>query len=182
MSESTKELSGRELDIEIAERVMGWVWMKRVGENVAWLFSPDSKDVDTGEKGFFGEPIIRRNGIVGPFTEYDGNARKEVADLPRWSSSIEAAMQIVGKMQERGFGVRIEDSRTVNASRMTPYDRILKEGQWRVGFLEPERESYDLVIDGELCHGAQQIFSVTASSLSEAICRAALDLADYQNQ
>jgi hypothetical protein len=99
---------------------------------------------------------------------------KGIQEVPYYSSSIAAAMQVVEKMREGGFGVRIEDSRTVNASRRTEYDRVLQDGEWQVGFLEPEREDYNAVIDGKVCHGARQIFSVTAATLPEAICRAAL--------
>jgi hypothetical protein len=96
--------SGRELDAEVAERVMGWVWMKRVRQNNAWLFPPNSRDVNTGEEGLFGEPIITRNHTVGPFEEYDGLARKNESHVPRYSESIEAAVQAVEKMRERGYG------------------------------------------------------------------------------
>lgn len=106
------ELSGRELDAEVAERVMGWQWMSRVNysgatgpddlkKTSAWLFPPDSEDTDTGKEGMFGETIYMRNGIVGPFVPCLPR-QKETTGFhgPRYSSDIAAAMQVEGRIAE----------------------------------------------------------------------------------
>jgi hypothetical protein len=150
------KLSGRELDVAVAEHVMGW------REDIDRDYSPPQIN------------WVAQNGAYER-VKYDPRNSENVNSWG-WqpSKSIADAMQVVEKMRERGFGVRVEDSRTVNASRRTEYDRVLQDGGWQVGFLEPEREDYNAVIDGKVCYGARQIFSVTAATLPEAICRAAL--------
>lgn len=151
MPESDKELSGKDLDAAVAERVMGWIWLSRAGQGSAWLFPPDSKDVDTGEQGMFGEPIIERsywphfNGaIVGPFIEYDGKSQKNESYVPHYSESIEAAMQVVEKLR---------DKKNDRYCEMTNID-----GPWEAMFWQ----------------GATPLGKRQSDSLPEAICRAAL--------
>lgn len=109
-ADGVDRVAGRELDTLVAERVMGWKWMSRACDSKnanpyrsAWLFPPDSVDVDTGREGLFGEPIIVRNGIVGPFREYDGGRKEQGGNLPHYSTDIAAAMEVVEKMREQGF-------------------------------------------------------------------------------
>ncbi len=114
---------GREINMLIAEWVMGWRWMSRVGHSPnsnpyrsAWLFPPDSEDADTGEKDMFGQPIIVRKsiaypgiGTVGPFQEYDGG-RKETSWTPDYSGDISAAWLVVEKMRPtHGFWIDGDD-------------------------------------------------------------------------
>jgi hypothetical protein len=76
----SKELSGRELNFAIAERVMGWERGKRYGNgNGEWII-PDWKQ-------------------VLPLTW---------SRTPQFCESIEAAMQIVEKLRERGVWTQIQ--------------------------------------------------------------------------
>jgi hypothetical protein len=149
--------TGRELDAAVAERVMGWVWMSRINEGSAWLFPPDSKDVDTGKTGIFGEPIFTRSywpyshgSIVGPLTTYDGVSRKSESYEPHYSESIEAAMQVVEKMREQGWSFAC-----------TLYEGKLPYASFCKGTVATSRNA-------------------EADSLPEAICRAALSAVDSQ--
>lgn len=85
---SDKELSGRELDITMAERVM------------CWPRHDNDDDRDYSETYF---SAYNDGGQIVVF--HEGSQRK----AERWSptQSIEAAMQVVEKMQERGWESRI---------------------------------------------------------------------------
>lgn len=150
---NSETLSGWELDTLVAERVMGWQWMKRVGQNRAWLFPPDSVDGDTGEEGIFGEPIVVRDHIVGPFEPYDSQARKESgSDVPRYSSSVEAAMEVIEKMRDR-LDWRLD---TANGQRCIGWQVVVLLGSYIVA-------------------------TARSKSLPEAICHAALKAVDSSN-
>ena len=96
----------RALDAEVAEKVMGWVWMQRVGDDAAWLFPPDSKDET--RTGNFGYPVVSRCGYTGPFEPYRGG-RKEKSDfIPLYSSEITAARLVVEKMRENVAGFELD--------------------------------------------------------------------------
>lgn len=113
--------AGGELDALVAERVFDWVWMSRADDSPnsnpyksAWLFPPDSRDVDTGERDWFDRPIIKRTtkdgrwlGIVGPFRPYDGGMKEGACfTLPNYSTDIAAAWEVVEKIKvlpERGM-------------------------------------------------------------------------------
>lgn len=80
----SKELSGRELDAAVAEKVMGWTR------------NPHYKDITM--------PILDMC-FEWDACGYGSN------DLARYSESIEAAMQVVEKMRERGHSVQINGFR-----------------------------------------------------------------------
>lgn len=91
-----KELSGRELDFAIAERLMEWTWWslltecylvppflaRTFSEHSAWGWQRGKTDRVGGE-------------IATQFVDYSHVV------LPRYSQSIEAAMQIVTKLSRR---------------------------------------------------------------------------------
>jgi len=89
MPESTKELSGAELDRAVAERVMGW------HQETDYDYKP---------------PQINWVDKNGDFQEI-ANCEGQLANLPLWkpSESIEAAFQVVEKMRERGFVFQLTD-------------------------------------------------------------------------
>lgn len=148
--------TGWPLNAQVAERVMGWVWMSRVRQGSAWLFPSDSKDVNTGEHGLFGEPIIVRSywphsnaSIVGPFTKYDGHSRKNQSYVQRYSEDIAAAFGVVDKMGELGFAF--------SCKRHDPAAR------WMVSFSS---------LDAAAALKAGSTVDWIAPTLPEAICRA----------
>jgi hypothetical protein len=112
VSESTKELSGEELDRAVAERVMG---------NTL--------------------PEVWSDPTVGPSHGDPGGYRIGVRP---YSSSIEAAMQVVEKMRERHWCISI-------------LNQFHEGPRWYASFEAVEREAY-----------------ASDDSLPTAICRAAL--------
>lgn len=84
--------SGRELDAEVAERVMGWTIAP---EGDRWRVSAtgdycNSWSVDSPNLADLDDDINDR--VYGRYA------------MPRYSESIEAAMQVVQQMRERGYG------------------------------------------------------------------------------
>jgi len=81
--------AGRELDLEIAERVMGWRWLTGNHGDVSswrgeqrWLLPPDMaiQDVPAGEWDYYA-------------AEEDG--RYTLVDVPRYSADMGAAWRVV---------------------------------------------------------------------------------------
>src|ERR1041385_4645627 len=89
MSDSTKELSGRELDIAIAERVMRWPRRDRDDDR-------DYEDTYFSAYNDGGQIVVFRGGSQ--------------RSAERWSpaQNIEAAMQVVEKTRERGVWTQIQ--------------------------------------------------------------------------
>src|ERR1041385_8335833 len=88
MSDSTKELSGRELDIAIAERVMRWPRRDRDDDR-------DYEDTYFSAYNDGGQIVVFRGGSQ--------------RSAERWSpaQNIEAAMQVVEKMREQHWCISI---------------------------------------------------------------------------
>jgi hypothetical protein len=120
MPESTKELSGRELNFAIAEKVMGWKRGTRYGNgNGEWII-PDRKE-------------------VLPLTW---------SRTPQFCESIEAAMQVVAKLEKD------------NMISLTHFANLPSESKWIVALSSCAPGYID--VRGE------------SDTLPEAICRAAL--------
>ena len=112
MPESTKELSGRELDAATAERVMGWerVMLFDHAFNPVWLSDTTREMYTTGTQvPYLVPPGRMQDGAneVGAREVINGLTIGGDQDLPRYSESIEAAMQVVEKMRERGWSFDI---------------------------------------------------------------------------
>lgn len=92
MSESSKELSGRELDIAIAQRVMQWPRRDRDDDR-------DYEDTYFSAYNDGGQIVVFRGGSQ--------------RSAERWSpaQNIEAAMQVVEKMRERDYSIQINGYR-----------------------------------------------------------------------
>lgn len=80
------DVAGRELDVLIAEKVMGWTWYK-TGRGARMLCEPHHGQLADGS-----EPI----------------ANLATFSVPLYSSDIAAAWSIVEKMQELGWTFAIE--------------------------------------------------------------------------
>ena len=140
MSDSTKELSGRELDIAIAERVMRWPRRDRDDDR-------DYEDTYFSAYNDGGQIVVFRGGSQ--------------RSAERWSpaQNIEAAMQVVEA-----------------AIPLLPDNEVIKN----LGFAQVRMYRY---ANGTWCVAFTKRSgkSVTASSLPEAICRAALAAMEQKN-
>lgn len=123
-----EQLRGRELDIAIAERVMGYDWWRSKVSGKRCLF-PEGRQYP-----WF---IYRATGDEQLTADYDHQ-------VPPYSTSIEAAMEVVEKLRTEHWCV-------------TLMNQFSKGPQWYVSFETVEGETY-----------------ATCDSLPEAICLAAL--------
>lgn len=115
-----KELSARERDALIAVHLFGWEWMGR--DNVEY-------DGIVFRRAIYGPPpYVRFNysdEIYRPATESDPlfsdwdsccglrgqSGHIEHHGMPRYTSDISDAFQVVEKMREKGFGIQIVSTR-----------------------------------------------------------------------
>jgi len=131
-----KEPSGRELECEVAKRVFGFRWFHCAGANGVerdQFMSPETA-----------ETWRRLNWTLA---EVDGPQDDQFNDdtaAPKYSKSIEAAMQVVEKMREQGWSFAC-----------TWYEGKLPYASFCKGTAKSSRNA-------------------EANSLPEAICRAAL--------
>lgn len=140
-----KELSGRELSALVAERVMGSVWDETRCRACGWPLAA----FDDG--GCTIESCSQR-----PYP-----ARR--ADEPaQYSSSIEAAMQVVEKMWQMGWQAELVNCYMLN----TPI--VENVCMWYVRFIDNKNDMNN--------------WSAEANTLPEAICRAALAAIEGKNQ
>lgn len=127
------KLSDAEINVLVAEKVMGWTRLQSTSrpEIVAFL-SPASR------KSQYFQSQIAAGKLVDAESGDEANA-------PHYSTLINAAMQIVEKVREQGFGVTLKT----------------KQSFWRVEiYPEPDNGHDGLNVEND--------------SLSRAICEAAL--------
>lgn len=98
--------ASRELDAEIAEKVMGWMWVEHSPKQQALpgftsvvRFLADPKWV----KGLGSDP----SWFIVPADMTTPVAEDVDAGIPHYSTDIAAAWQVVEKMRERGLNVSI---------------------------------------------------------------------------
>lgn len=97
MSEAETQLSDRELDALVAERLMGWRdvtinrndgnWITIYGCKPAWMSFPS---------------FWQLQGAISK-----GRGGEEKRHIPDYSTDTACAFQVVEKMRERGFGVTL---------------------------------------------------------------------------
>lgn len=143
------DLNDRQIDALVAERVFDWEWWERSFNKCSsrrCLFPPERDgwirlnfSVDYWSRG---QPSTKR------FSDWDECCRNDqtgARGLPRYSTLINAAMQIVEKVREQGFGVTLKT----------------KQSFWRVEiYPEPDNGHDGLNVEND--------------SLPRAICEAAL--------
>lgn len=134
--ERAEALTGRDLDAAVAERVMGWTIAP---EGNRWRVSA------TGE--YINSWCVDSPNLADLDSDVDDRLYGRYA-MPSYSTDIAAAMQVVEKMQERGFRIFIRD-----------YEGVIT---WEVKFASVKGPSYE----------------ASGNDLPEAICRAALQAID----
>lgn len=96
----SEELSGRELELEVAKRVFGFRWFHCAAANGVernQFFSPETAET--------------WRGLDWTLTEIDGPQEDQFNDdtaAPKFARSIEAAMRIVEKMRDLEWSVYIQ--------------------------------------------------------------------------
>lgn len=147
-----KELSGRELEVEVARCLFGFRWFHCAGANGV-------------ERNQFLSPETAQTWreLNWALTEIDGPRDDQFNDdtaAPKFARSIEAAMQVVEKFIDMGGRVSMRGMRFITEGMADEY----KPG-WRVNFYRFQRD---------VPPGTRFSFDTESESLPEAICRAAL--------
>jgi hypothetical protein len=117
----SEELSGRELELEVAKRLFDFRWFHCEANEVErnQFLSPGTAEV------------WRELGWV--LTEIDGMQDDQFNDdTPKFSRSIEAAMRVVEKMREQGWNVCLTDDSDVEGMAWHVGFDNFKEGKVRV--------------------------------------------------
>jgi len=89
-------MTDREMDALVAEKIMGWVWLRHIvrpssGQGYEWmrsLFIPDHKV----------EPFEEGTGELGNVPSH-GEEPVAIMNAPHYSTDLNAAWQVVEKMQ-----------------------------------------------------------------------------------
>lgn len=124
-----ERIAGSDFDAEVAEKVMGWQWMvyaikPREGEETAQLHESESVMWKVAPSG-----VLRSASRWG---------------IPRYSTDVAAAFQIVEAMRAKGFGFHMQDD----------------NGGYAVGFDDWNEHSSGSV------HGATAALAISLASLS----------------
>ncbi len=85
----------RDLNAKLAERLFGWIWLRREWSHWRWL--GPSSDIDTGPGPTWGS--VR---AVRP-DEMD-ECKPEDVDIPDYAGTWEGAGLVVEAMRKRGYG------------------------------------------------------------------------------
>jgi hypothetical protein len=96
--------AGRELDILIAERIFGWVWVVATAWNARWLCEPDRYQTANPK-------WPKWDGSTEVLVRYPQQCEPdEHGYLPQYSSDIAAAWEVVEKMKAFSLGQRVDGS------------------------------------------------------------------------
>jgi hypothetical protein len=144
------ELTGRELDAAVAEKVMGWEWLERLnggskGTSRKAIFPPE--DSDWVRVNFNADHWRPAQNGTERFSDWDDCCRSPDGDygMPCYSTNIAAAMQVVERFPEWTI-FKVDDSENSTAS-----------------------VEYHVEVTNDC-----RVFTCRAASVPEAICRAAL--------
>lgn len=154
MSEQLAELAGRDLDAVVAVRVMGWEWLERLED----LYQRPRKVIypplgpDWIRFNYFWDKYSPAQPTTERFSDWDECCKRVdgATGMPRYSTDIAAAMEVVEKMRE-SWSVEIYCD--------------FPDREWNVTFCKRDPEAQWIQTDTH---------SVDSESLPEAICRAAL--------
>jgi hypothetical protein len=108
MSDPQERVAGRELDAEIAERVMGWRWAG-FSPHSAWLLSPEDFEYHVTSRPWMGwVEGAHKNATLdldgGKFTLPSAN----LTPVPRYSSEISAAWTVAETFIAAGCAAWLE--------------------------------------------------------------------------
>jgi hypothetical protein len=116
---------GRELDAQIAVRLMGWRWFAKKSEGLIALFPPDEEDRIMFSADLF-EDVTGREEEYPRFIDWDGVGDvKGKRGLPHYSTDDAAALMVVDALMEREYDTTLRTIGTKHVFEMYKYARFV---------------------------------------------------------